>query len=83
MGDHKKGFTHFANGDIGVAKITPCFQNRKSVILRNLENILNGLCRSSQQKRLGELLVLLVTQLIDPRILGRALLLERRRIQTL
>ena len=36
--DIRKGFTHFANGDIGVAKITPCFQNRKSVIFRNLEN---------------------------------------------
>lgn len=34
----KKGFTHFANGDIGVAKITPCFQNRKSVIFSELEN---------------------------------------------
>ena len=34
----KKGFTHFAEGDIGVAKITPCFQNRKSVIFRNLKN---------------------------------------------
>lgn len=34
----KKGFTHFAEGDIGVAKITPCFQNRKSVIFRNLVN---------------------------------------------
>ena len=34
----RKGFTHFANGDIGVAKITPCFQNRKSVIFKDLEN---------------------------------------------
>lgn len=34
----KKGFTHFADGDIGVAKITPCFQNRKSVVFRNLIN---------------------------------------------
>lgn len=34
----KKGFTHFAEGDIGVAKITPCFQNRKSVIFRDLIN---------------------------------------------
>ena len=34
----KKGFTHFAEGDIGVAKITPCFQNRKSVIFQNLIN---------------------------------------------
>jgi type I restriction enzyme S subunit len=32
----KKGFSHFADGDIGVAKITPCFQNRKSVIFQNL-----------------------------------------------
>lgn len=36
--DIKKGFTHFANGDIGVAKITPCFQNRKSVIFCDLQN---------------------------------------------
>ena len=35
-GEINKGFTHFANGDIGVAKITPCFQNRKSVIFQNL-----------------------------------------------
>ena len=37
-GDIKKGFSHFADGDIGVAKITPCFQNRKSVIFHNLPN---------------------------------------------
>ena len=37
-GSIKKGFTHFADGDIGIAKITPCFQNRKSVIFRNLKN---------------------------------------------
>ena len=28
----KKGYTHFCNEDIGIAKITPCFENRKSVI---------------------------------------------------
>ena len=37
-GDVKKGFTHFANKDIGIAKITPCFQNRKSAIFDNLKN---------------------------------------------
>ena len=37
-GDIKNGFTHFANGDIAFAKITPCFQNRKSVILKDLPN---------------------------------------------
>ena len=32
----KRGYTHFADGDIAFAKITPCFQNRKSVILHHL-----------------------------------------------
>ena len=36
--DVKTGFTHFAEGDIGVAKITPCFENRKSTIFKNLCN---------------------------------------------
>ncbi|HHU97913.1 MAG TPA: restriction endonuclease subunit S [Petrimonas sp.] len=36
--DVKKGFTHFQEGDVAIAKITPCFENRKSVILNNLEN---------------------------------------------
>lgn len=34
----KSGFTHFAEGGIAVAKITPCFENRKSVIFLNLKN---------------------------------------------
>lgn len=37
-GQVKKGFSHLAEGDIGVAKITPCFQNRKSVVFKNLNN---------------------------------------------
>lgn len=36
--DIKIGFTHFADGDVAFAKITPCFQNRKSMILKNLPN---------------------------------------------
>ena len=32
----KSGFTHFADGDVAFAKITPCFQNRKSMILKGL-----------------------------------------------
>ena len=36
--DVKSGFTHFAENDIGIAKITPCFENRKSVIFNNLKN---------------------------------------------
>ena len=34
----KSGFTHFMEGDIGIAKITPCFENRKSVVFENLTN---------------------------------------------
>ena len=34
----KTGYTHFTNGDFGLAKITPCFENRKSVIFNNLPN---------------------------------------------
>lgn len=36
--DIKSGFTHFAEGDIGIAKITPCFENRKSVVFNDLSN---------------------------------------------
>ena len=34
----KKGYTHFQNGDVGVAKISPCFENRKSTIFCGLPN---------------------------------------------
>jgi len=36
--DVKTGFTHIANGDVAVAKITPCFQNRKSTVVDHLPN---------------------------------------------
>lgn len=32
----KKGFSHFKNDDVIVAKITPCFENRKSAYINNL-----------------------------------------------
>ena len=34
----KSGYSKFADGDIIMAKITPCFQNLKSAICRNLHN---------------------------------------------
>ena len=34
----KTGYTHFAENDIGIAKITPCFENRKSVVFTGLIN---------------------------------------------
>lgn len=34
----KKGYTHFAEGDIAIAKITPCFENSKACIFKNLRN---------------------------------------------
>ena len=38
LNDIKAGFTHFADGDIAVAKISPCLENRKSMILEKLPN---------------------------------------------
>ena len=35
-GEIKKGYTHFAEGDVGLAKITPCFENGKSTVFRSL-----------------------------------------------
>ena len=37
-GKIKTGFTHFADGDIAVAKISPCLENLKSVVLKGLPN---------------------------------------------
>lgn len=37
-GEVKKGYTHFADGDIALAKITPCFENSKAVIFEGLKN---------------------------------------------
>ncbi len=31
-----KGYTHFANGDVLLAKITPCFENGKAVVVSGL-----------------------------------------------
>ena len=36
--DIKSGFTHFADNDVVIAKITPCFQNRKSAVISALPN---------------------------------------------
>jgi type I restriction enzyme S subunit len=36
LGEIKKGYTHFADGDVGLAKITPCFENGKSTVFRDL-----------------------------------------------
>lgn len=36
--DVKKGYTHFADGDVLLAKITPCFENGKSGIPSGLPN---------------------------------------------
>ena len=36
--DIKKAFTHFKSNDIGIAKITPCFENSKACVFEDLEN---------------------------------------------
>ena len=34
--DIKKGYTHFSEGDVVMAKITPCFENGKSAVMNGL-----------------------------------------------
>lgn len=34
----KKGYTHFADGDVIFAKVTPCFENGKAAIVHNMPN---------------------------------------------
>ena len=38
----RKGHTQFADGDVAFAKISPCFENRKSMLVRNLPNGIGG-----------------------------------------
>lgn len=38
LGEIRKGYTHFANEDVIFAKITPCMENGKSAIAKNLCN---------------------------------------------
>lgn len=38
----KKGHTQFADGDVAFAKISPCFENRKSMVLNGLPNGIGG-----------------------------------------
>jgi len=40
LGDARKGFTHFAEGDVLFAKITPCMENGKGAVARGLRNML-------------------------------------------
>ncbi|OZA25722.1 MAG: restriction endonuclease [Hydrogenophilales bacterium 17-64-11] len=41
-GEIKQGFTHFAEGDIGVAKITPCFENSKACVFSGLRSCIGA-----------------------------------------
>ena len=38
FGEVKKGYTHFADGDVILAKITPCMENGKAASVRGLVN---------------------------------------------
>jgi type I restriction enzyme, S subunit len=37
-GEIRKGFTHLRENDVAVAKITPCFENGKAVVMKGLIN---------------------------------------------
>ncbi len=38
LGELSQGYTYFRNGDVLVAKITPCFENGKGAVARGLKN---------------------------------------------
>jgi type I restriction enzyme S subunit len=38
LGEVRKGYTHFANGDVLFAKITPCMENGKAAVAEDLAN---------------------------------------------
>src|SRR3989344_3481727 len=38
LSEVKNGFTFFKNGDVLVAKITPCFENGKGAFIENMKN---------------------------------------------
>ncbi len=38
LGEVKDGYTYFADGDVVVAKITPCFENGKGALMKSLVN---------------------------------------------
>lgn len=54
----KKGHTQFADGDVAFAKISPCFENRKSFLARGLPNGIGGGTTE---------LIVLRQPLVDPR----------------
>lgn len=41
-GEIKKAYTHLAEDDVAIAKITPCFENSKAGIMRGLKNGVGG-----------------------------------------
>src|SRR5690625_3039071 len=49
----KSGYTHFRENDIAIAKITPCFENRKSVIFKELIGGYGAGTRS-EERRVGK-----------------------------
>jgi type I restriction enzyme, S subunit len=59
----KKGYTHFQNGDVLLAKITPCFENGKAGIPKNLPNGLGAgsteyfVCRANDDLLCSEYLL--------------------------
>ena len=55
-GDIKKGFVHFQENDVAVAKISPCLENRKSVVFHNLPNGIGAGTTELNIFRCGEIL---------------------------
>jgi type I restriction enzyme S subunit len=65
LGEVRKGYTHFRDGDVLFAKITPCMENGKGAVATALQNGIG--CGTT------ELHVLRPTRLVDPYYLYRFL----------
>lgn len=55
-GDIKKGFVHFQENDVAVAKISPCLENRKSVVFHDLPSGIGAGTTELNIFRCGEIL---------------------------
>lgn len=55
-GDIKKGFVHFQENDVAIAKISPCLENRKSVVFHDLPNGIGAGTTELNIFRCGEIL---------------------------
>ncbi|WP_438300424.1 hypothetical protein [Pseudomonas sp. NMS19W] len=71
VADVRNGYSYFENGDVAFAKVTPCFENGKGALLRNLVGHIGF--------GTTEITVLRAKEKIDPRFLNYVVQSDRFR----